>query len=99
MSRKNKDANFNGSVDHSLSLRGQHSFAKKNVSCATFLGHFETMFSFFAASIHRYEVLNWTHWDVSETDSRWKRWSDHRAATVKSVNETFDECVASIDAL
>ena len=44
--RKNKKAIFNGCVDHSLNLCGQHSFAE-NASCITFFSTLERMFSFF----------------------------------------------------
>ena len=42
LKRKNKKAIFNGYVDHSLNLCGQHSFAK-NPSCVTFIGTLERM--------------------------------------------------------
>ncbi|XP_061469367.1 zinc finger MYM-type protein 1-like [Rhineura floridana] len=54
---KNKKAIFNGCVDHSLNLCSQHSFAE-NASCVTFFGTLETMFSFFAASTHRWDEVN-----------------------------------------
>ena len=53
---KNKKAIFNGCVDHLLNLCGQHSFAQ-NVSCVNFFGTLQAMYSFFAASTHRWEVL------------------------------------------
>lgn len=83
-------------MDHSLNLCGQHSFAE-NVSCVTFFGTLETLFSFFAASTHRWDVLI-EHTGMSMKRLSTTRWSAHSAA-VRSVKEKFDEIVAAIEAL
>lgn len=96
LKRKNKKAIFNGCVDHSLNLCGQHSFAE-NASCVTFFGTLETMYSFFAASTHRWDVLI-EHTAMSVKRLSTTRWSAHHAA-VKPVKDNFEECVAAIEAL
>jgi len=93
---RNKKAIFNGCVDHSLNLCGQHSFAE-NSSCVTFFGTLESMYSFFAASTHRWEVLI-GHTGVSVKRLSTTRWSAHHAA-VKPVKENFDEFLEAIEAL
>ncbi|XP_040197560.1 zinc finger MYM-type protein 1-like [Rana temporaria] len=93
---KNKKAIFNGCVDHSLNLCGQHSFAE-NASCVTFFGTLQSMFSFFAASTHRWDVLI-HHTGVSVKRLSTTRWSAHHAA-VKPVKEKFDLFVSAIEAL
>lgn len=93
---KNKKAIFNGCVDHSLNLCGQHSFAE-NVTCVTFFGTLETMFSFFVASTHRWDVLI-DHTEISVKRLSSTRWSAHHDA-VKPVKEKFDKFVAAIQAL
>lgn len=93
---KNKKAIFNGCVDHSLNLCGQHSFAE-NALYVTSFGTIETMYSFFAASTHRWNILV-DHTGVSVKRLSTTRWSAHYAA-VKPVKEKFDECVAAIEAL
>ena len=91
---KNKKAIFNGCVDHSLNLCGQHSFAE-NVSCVTFFGTLETMFSFFAASTNQWDVLI-DHTGVKrQSTTCWI--ANHDA--VKPVKEKFDKFVAAIEAL
>ena len=96
LKRKNKKAIFNGCVDHSLNLCGQHSFAE-NASCVTFFGTLEGIFSFFAASTHRWDVLI-EHTGMSVKRLSTTRWSAHYAA-VKPVKDKFDECMAAIEAL
>nr|XP_023397494.1 uncharacterized protein LOC104847184 [Loxodonta africana] len=49
---KNKKGIYNGCVDHSLNLYGQHAFAE-NALCVTFFGTPETMFSFLPASTYQ----------------------------------------------
>ncbi|XP_040275768.1 zinc finger MYM-type protein 1-like [Bufo bufo] len=93
---KNRKAIFNGCVDHSLNLCGQHSFAQ-NASCVTFFGTLQTMFSFFAASTHRWDVLI-DHAGVSVKRLSTTRWSAHYAA-VKPVKEKFDMFVSALGAL
>lgn len=95
LKRKNRKAIFNGCVDHSLNLCGQHSFAE-NASCVTFFGTLE-MFSFFAASTHRWDVLI-DHAGVSVKRLSTTRWSAHHAA-VMPVKEKFDKFVSAIEAL
>nr|XP_047137629.1 uncharacterized protein LOC124805786 [Hydra vulgaris] len=56
ISDKSNKAIFNGCIDHSLNLCVQHSFAV-NASCVTFFGTIDAIYSFFAASTHRWEVL------------------------------------------
>uniref|UniRef100_A0A8C5PE46 TTF-type domain-containing protein n=1 Tax=Leptobrachium leishanense TaxID=445787 RepID=A0A8C5PE46_9ANUR len=93
---KNKKAIFSGCVDHSLNLCGQHSFAE-NASCVKFFGTLQTMFTLFAGSSHRWDVLM-THTGVSVKRLSTTRWSAHYAA-VKPVRENFDNFVAAIKAL
>ncbi|XP_053569321.1 LOW QUALITY PROTEIN: zinc finger MYM-type protein 1-like [Bombina bombina] len=93
LKEKNKKAIFNGCVDHSLNLCGQHSFAE-NASCVTFFGTLQTMFSFFSASTHRWDVLI-DHTGMSVKRLSTTRWSAHHAA-VKPVKEKFDKFVEAI---
>ncbi|CAN7946090.1 unnamed protein product [Ixodes hexagonus] len=93
---ENKKAIFNGCVDHSLNLCGHHSFAQ-NASCVTFFGSIEALFSFFAASTHRWDLLI-SHTGVALKRLSATRWSAHYAA-VKPVKEHFDELVAAMQAL
>src|SRR6218665_1287057 len=95
LKRKNHKAIFNGCVDHSLNLCGQHSFAV-NASCVTFFGTLESMFSFFAASTHRWDILI-EHAGMPPTRLSTTCWSAHFGA-VKPVRNNFDECVAAIKA-
>ena len=55
------------------------------------------MFNFFAASAHRWEVLQ-EHTKVLIKRLSKTRWSAHHSA-VRSVKEQFDECVAAVEAL
>ena len=55
------------------------------------------MFSFFAASTHRWDVLM-ENTGVSLKRLSTTRWSSQHAA-VKAVKEKFDECVTAIEAL
>ncbi|XP_056392625.1 zinc finger MYM-type protein 1-like [Hyla sarda] len=96
LNEKNRKAIFNGCVDHSLNLCGQHSFAE-NASCVTFFGTLQTMFTFFAASTHRWDVLI-EHTGVSVKRLSTTRWSAHHAA-VKPVKEKFDMFVLVLEAL
>ena len=73
LKEKNKKAVFNGCVDHSLNLCGQHSFAENSL-CVTFFGPLERMFAFFAASTHRWDVLI-AHTEVSVKRLSTTRWS------------------------
>ena len=94
--RKNNKAIFNGCVDHTLNLCGQHSFAG-NTSCITFFGTLERLYTFFALSTHRWEVLiSCTGVEVKRLSTT--RWSAHHDA-VKPVKEHFDEFVEAIKAL
>lgn len=92
----NKKLVFNGCVDHSLNLCGQHSFAE-NASCVTFFGTLESMYAFFAASTHRWDVLI-EHTAVSLKRLSTTRWSAHYFA-VKPVKENFDKFVVALEAL
>ena len=96
LKRKNTKAIFNGCVDHSVNLCGQHSFAG-NASCITFFGTLERMFTFFAASTHRWDVLI-EHTGMSVKRLSTTQWSAHHAG-VEPVKDKFDECVAAIEAL
>ena len=92
----NKKALFNGCGSHSLNLCGQHSFAE-NASCVSFFGTLQALFSLFAASTHRWEVL------INNTEVSVKRlaetlWSAHYEP-VKPVSEKLDQFVDSIEAL
>ena len=69
----------------------------ENASCIIFFGTLERMFSFFAASTHRWDVLI-EHTGMPVKRLSTTRWSAHRAA-VKPVKDKFDECVAAIEAL
>ncbi|KAM9311655.1 zinc finger MYM-type protein 1-like [Gastrophryne carolinensis] len=93
---KNRKAVFNGCVDHSLNLCGQHSFAE-NASCVTFFGTLQAMFSFFAASTHRWDVLI-ERTGVSVKRLSTTRWSAHHAA-VKPVKDKFDMFVSALETL
>ncbi|CAN7983404.1 unnamed protein product, partial [Ixodes hexagonus] len=90
---KNKKAIFNGCVDHSLNLCGHHSFAQ-NTSCVTFFGSIEALFSFFAASTHRWDLLI-SHTGVPLKRLSATRWNAHYAA-VKPVKEHFGELVVAM---
>ena len=48
----NPKAVFNGCIDHSLNLCGQHSFAE-SPECVTFFANVESLYTFFSASTHR----------------------------------------------
>ncbi|XP_063794591.1 zinc finger MYM-type protein 1-like [Pseudophryne corroboree] len=96
LKRKNRKAIFSGCVDHSLNLCGQHSFAE-NASCVTFFGTLEAMYSFFANSTHRWDVLI-EHTGVSVKRLSTTRWSAHHAA-VTPVKEKLDKFVDAIEAL
>ena len=65
---ENNKAIFIGCIDHSINLCGQHSFAQ-NVSCVTFFGTLETIFSFFSASTSRWKVLM-KHSKLSDSQQR-----------------------------
>ena len=57
------------------------------------------MFTFFAASTHRWDVLiGHTGIPAKRLSTTSTRWNAHHAA-VKPVKDTFDECVAAIEAL
>jgi len=62
-----------------------------------FFGTLERIFSFFAASTHRLNVLI-EHTGMSVKRLSTTRWSAHYAA-VKPVKDKFDECMAAIEAL
>ena len=92
----NKKVLFNGCGSHSPNLCGQHLFAE-NGSCVSFFGTLQVLFSFFAASTHRWEVL------INNTEVSVKRlaetqWSVHFEA-VKLVRDKLDQFVDSIEAL
>ena len=92
----NKKALFNGCGSHSLNLCGQHSFAE-NASCVSLFGTLQALFSFFAASTHRWEVV------INNTEVLVKRLAEIRRSahyeTVKPVSEKLDQFVDSIEAL
>ena len=60
-------------------------------------GILERIFSFFAASTHRWDVLI-EHTGVSLKRLSTTRWSVHHIA-VKPVKDKFDECITAIEAL
>ncbi|XP_018396700.1 PREDICTED: uncharacterized protein LOC108774922, partial [Cyphomyrmex costatus] len=93
---KNNKAIFIGCIDHSINLCGQHSFAQ-NVSCVTFFGTVETIFSFFSASTSRWEVLM-KHSKLSGKRLATTRWSAHYRA-VKALAENFEGLVDAIEEL
>ena len=72
-------------------LCGQHSFAE-NVSSVSFVGIFDALYSFFAASTHRWEVL------VSVKRLSTTGWSVHHAA-IKPVAHNCDGVVDAVETL
>nr|XP_047132432.1 zinc finger MYM-type protein 1-like [Hydra vulgaris] len=96
ISDKNNKAIFNGCIDHSLNLCGQHSFAV-NASCVTFFGTIDAIYLFFAASTHRWEVLI-KHTNISVKRLSTTRWSAHYNA-VKPLQVNFEKFIEAIEAL
>lgn len=96
LKKQNKKAVFNGCVDHSLNLCGQHAFAV-NPQCVTFFGTVEAVYSFFAVSTHRWDVLL-HHTGVAVKRLSQTRWSAHYEA-VKPIYANYDGLIAAIEAL
>lgn len=94
--QQNKKAVFIGCVDHSLNLCGQHAFAE-NPQCVTFFGTVEAIFSFFAVSTHRWDVLL-QHTNVTVKRLSQTRWSAHHDA-VKPINANYDGLISAIETL
>ena len=78
---------------NSLNLCGQHSFAE-TASCITFFGTLQRMFSFFATSTHRWDVLI-EHTGMSLKMPFTTRWSTHHAA-FKLVKDKINESMAKL---
>ena len=82
--------------NHSLNLCGKHSFAN-NPSCVTFFGSLEALYTFFALSTHRWDVLvKYTGLTMKRLSTT--RWSAH-ADAVKPVIQKFNQFVEAIEAL
>jgi len=92
----NPKAVFVPCSNHSLNLCGKHSFAN-NPSCVTFFGSLETMYTFFALSTHRWDVLV-EHTGLTVKRLSTTRWSAH-ADAVKPVRQKFNQFVEAIEAL
>lgn len=92
----NPKAIFVPCSNHSLNLCGKHSFAN-NPSCVTFFGSLEALYTFFALSTHRWDVLvKYTGLTVKRLSTT--RWSAH-ADAVKPVIQKFNQFVEAIEAL
>jgi hypothetical protein len=79
-----------------LNLCGKHSFAN-NPSCVTFFGSLEALYTFFALSTHRWDVLvKYTGLTMKRLSTT--RWSAH-ADAVKPVIQKFNQFVEAIEAL
>jgi hypothetical protein len=92
----NPKAVFVPCSNHSLNLCGKHSFSC-NPSCVTFFGSLEAMYTFFALSTHRWDVLV-EHTGLTVKRLSTTRWSAH-ADAIKPVLEKFDKFVEAIEAL
>ena len=87
---------FNGCVDHSLNLCGQHSFAE-SPECVTFFANVESLYTFFSASTHRRDILK-KHTGVTLKRLSTTRWSAHRNA-VLPICEKYDEVIEALELL
>ncbi|CAH2310718.1 zinc finger MYM-type 1-like [Pelobates cultripes] len=92
----NPKALFMPCANHSLNLCGVHSFGSV-VSCVTFFGTLERVYSFFSVSTHRWELLME---NVGVTVKRLSqtRWSAHCDA-VKPVRANFEKLTSALEKL
>ncbi|CAH2315499.1 zinc finger MYM-type 1-like [Pelobates cultripes] len=90
----NPKALFMPCANHSLNLFGLHSFGSV-VSCVTFFGTLERVYSFFSVSTHRWELLME---NVGVTVKRLSqtRWSAHYDA-VKPVRANFEKLTSALE--
>lgn len=92
----NEKALFTGCVSHNLNLAGQHSFSQ-NLNCVSFFGVLQSVYAFFAASTHRWDVLTESK-KISLKRLSDTRWSAHFAA-VKAACDGYDEIVTALEKL
>nr|CAH7750126.1 unnamed protein product [Callosobruchus chinensis] len=96
ISELNPKALFVPCANHSLNLCGVHSFATDS-ACVTFFGTLESLYVFFSASTHRWDILT-ANFEVTVKRLAETRWSVHYEA-VKPVIKSFKKIVDVLEGL